>query len=293
MSGDSTSQMTPPRQPTGLDWALMIRQVRGIMRLELGKNMLSRRALALYLMAFGPVLLVLLWVMVPIEKDLIGGTSGAAGIFANLFPFYLRVSIFLSALFLFMSLFRSEILERSLHYYLLTPIRREVLTAGKYLAALLAMTVTYVISTALLFLLSLSHWGLGELGHYMSGPGLGNLLSYLGIAVLACAGYGAVFLLAGQFFRNPVIPAAVLWGWEFINFLLPPLLKKISVVHYLRSLYPIPVLDGPFAVFADPTPAWISVPGMLIFTALVLVAAGWRARRMEISYGGEDRKSVV
>ncbi len=37
----------------------------------------------------------------------------------------------------------------------------------------------------------------------------------------------------------------------------------------------------------DPTPIWISVPGLVIFTALVLAFAGWRAGRMEINYGGD------
>jgi len=276
-----------PTGAFGIDWALIRRQIGGILRLEISKNLIGGRALILYVLAFAPVLLVSLWVVVPIDKGLGGPASGAA-IFANIFPFYVRVSVYLSALLLFMSLYRAEILERSLHYYLLTPIRREVLTAGKYLSALIAMSLTFALSTALLFVLFCAPWGVGELmGYLFRGPGMGNLLAYVGIVILGCAGYGAVFLLAGQFFRNPLVPGLVLWVWELINFLLPPLLKKISVVHYLRSLYPIPVVEGPFAIIADPTPAWLSIPGLLVFTSLVLIAAGWRARRMEITYGGE------
>ena len=63
------------------------------------------------------------------------------------------------------------------------------------------------------------------------------------------------------------------------------------MVHYLQSLYPIPLpetlLRGVVAVAADPTPAWISVPGLVVFTGLVLTFAGWRASRMEISYGAD------
>jgi hypothetical protein len=40
-------------------------------------------------------------------------------------------------------------------------------------------------------------------------------------------------------------------------------------------------------VLAEPTPAWISVPSLLIFTALTLVLAGLHIRRQEISYAGE------
>jgi hypothetical protein len=40
-------------------------------------------------------------------------------------------------------------------------------------------------------------------------------------------------------------------------------------------------------VLAEPTPAWISIPSLLIFTAIVLVLAGLHIRRMEISYAGD------
>ena len=89
------------------------------------------------------------------------------------------------------------------------------------------------------------------------------------------------------FFRNPIIPALLLYGWEWLNFLLPPLLKKISVIHYLNSLVPVPVSEGPFAVVADPTPAWIAVPEHAGGHALVLILASYRIRHMEIRYGSD------
>ena len=112
-------------------------------------------------------------------------------------------------------------------------------------------------------------------------------MTYLGITILGCLGYGAFFLVIGLFFRNPMIPAAIIYVWELINFLPPPLLKKISVIHYLHSLVPVPIPEGPFALVAEPTPAWVSVPGLLTVTAVVLVFASYRIRRMEIRYGGD------
>jgi hypothetical protein len=122
---------------------------------------------------------------------------------------------------------------------------------------------------------------------FLDGAGMGQLLTYVVITVLACIGYGAFFMVVGLFFRNPIIPALMLYGWEWINFLLPPLLKKISVIHYLNSLVPVPISEGPFAVVAEPTPAWISIPGLVIVTALVLIVASRRIRRMEIRYGSD------
>jgi hypothetical protein len=125
------------------------------------------------------------------------------------------------------------------------------------------------------------------MNHLFDGPGLNQSLTYLGITVLACIGYGAVFLVIGLFFRNPIIPAVFLYGWEFINFLLPPMLKKLSVVHYLHSLTPVPIDDGPFAIVTEPTSALLTVPGLILVTAAVLAMASIRIRRMEIRYGSE------
>src|SRR4029453_10665523 len=106
---------------------------------------------------------------------------------------------------------------------------------------------------------------------FFDGPGTGHLPTYSSVTLLACIGYGAFFLVVGLFFRNPIIPAILLYGWEWLNFLMPPLLKKVSVIHYLNSLAPVPVSEGPFAVIAEPTPAWIAVPSLVIVTIIVLV----------------------
>jgi hypothetical protein len=138
-----------------------------------------------------------------------------------------------------------------------------------------------------LFLLYFPHFYSESVRFFFDGPGMGQALTYAGITILACVGYGAFFLVVGLFFRNPIIPALILYGWEWLNFLLPPLLKKISVIHYLNSLAPVPVPEGPFAVVAEPTPAWIAVPSMILVTLVVLIIASQRIRRMEIHYGGE------
>ena len=67
--------------------------------------------------------------------------------FAGVFQFFfLRLAVFFGCLGIFMNLFRGEILDRSLHFYFLAPIRREVLMVGKFLAGLLATCVIFVTS---------------------------------------------------------------------------------------------------------------------------------------------------
>ncbi|MEM6792688.1 MAG: hypothetical protein AAF725_01815 [Acidobacteriota bacterium] len=284
----STTDVSLPDPPSGPDWGLIGRQIRGILSLELRKQLFAKRALVLYFLAFGPVAVIAVWALSPWPTRELSGPAQAGQVFAYLYTGYLSTSIFLSCLILFMSLFRSEILDRSLHYYFLAPVRREVMVVGKYLAALLATAGVFSVSTAVFYLLNMSPWGFGELSRFLfDGPGFGNLLTYVGISVLACVGYGALFLLAGLVFKNPIIPALLFVGWESINTFLPVMLKKFSVLFYLWSLFPIQLADGAFAILAEPTPAYLSVPGLLLFACLILAFASWRVRRMEVTYGGD------
>jgi ABC-type transport system involved in multi-copper enzyme maturation permease subunit len=190
---------------------------------------------------------------------------------------------------IFANLFRGEMQEKTLHYYLLTPIRREVLVAGKYLAGLAASLALFVGGTAIAFLFIGRHFGPAWTDYLTNGPGLSQLGSYCAVAALGCAGYGAVFLVGGLLFRNPMIVAAVVWVWEGLNPFLPSVLKKISVIFYLKGLCPVEIPASPpfslFVVETDPTPAWVAVPGLLAVTAILLVYAAMAARRMEINYG--------
>lgn len=280
--------MSAPATKTALEPGLVRRQIYGIYRLELRNHLLSRRGFALYFLAFAPMLLLLVWAFSPGPGFLEGPAEGAQ-VFARIYTGYLGTSIFLGCLITFMSLFRTEILERSLHYYFLTPVRREVLVLGKYLTALVAISAVFCVAIFGLYLLAILPWGLSEASRYLfSGPGLGHLFTYLGITAMACIGYGAIFQLSGLLFRNPIVPAAFVWVWEAINYLLPSWLKKISVIFYLRSLYPVPVADSTLAILAEPIPAIVSVPGLLIFTAVVLTITSWWAKRMEIAYGAEE-----
>ncbi len=272
-----------------LPWSLWARQIRAIFRLEIEKNFLGRRSILLYLLALLPILpLALLAPFTPPGREWQDFTQ-----YSMVFAVYyggliLRTVVFFGCAWIFMNLFRGEIVDRSLHFYFLSPLRREVLVIGKYLSGLVTSMILFTATTVICMLLLYFPHFYAESGRFFfDGPGLGQLLTYAGITILACIGYGAFFLVVGLFFRNPIIPALVLYGWEWLNFLLPPLLKKVSVIHYLHSLTPIPVSEGPFAVVAEPTPAWIAVPSLLAVTILVLIAASYRIRHMEIRYGSD------
>ena len=270
-------------------WSLWTRQTLAIMRLEIKKNFLSRRALLLYLMAGLPLVLLSALALFPPPTDELGTFSEMSQVYAAIYGgLILRTLIFFGCAWVFMNLFRGEVVDRSLHYYFLAPVRREVLVVGKYLSGLIATIVLFSITTiGSMFIYYFWLFPSESARYFFDGAGAGQMLAYLGVTCLACVGYGAVFLIVGLFFRNPIIPGLMLYGWEWLNFLLPPLLKKISVIHYLQSLVPVPMSEGPFAVLVEPTPAWISVPSLLLFTGVVLFLASLHIRRMEISYAGD------
>jgi ABC-type transport system involved in multi-copper enzyme maturation permease subunit len=270
-------------------WSLWTRQTLAIMRLEIKKNFLSRRAFLLYLIAGLPLVLLSMLALFPPPTDELKNFSELSMVYAAIYGgLILRTLIFFGCAWVFMNLFRGEVVDRSLHYYFLAPVRREVLVVGKYLSGLIATIVLFSITT-IGSMLILYFWLFPSESarYFFDGAGASQMLAYLGVTMLACVGYGAVFLIVGLFFRNPIIPGLMLYGWEWLNFLLPPLLKKLSVIHYLQSLVPVPMPEGPFAVLVEPTPAWISVPSLLLFTGVVLFLASLHIRRMEISYAGD------
>jgi ABC-type transport system involved in multi-copper enzyme maturation permease subunit len=218
-------------------------------------------------------------------------------IFAGVFQFFfIRLAIFFGCLGIFMNLFRGEMLDKSLHFYLLSPIRREVLLAGKFLAGLLAASVIFAASVLLQMAAMSLMYDSNSLSQFLyQQGGLGQIGAYLGVTILACIGYGSIFLAAGLLFRNPVIPAAIVLIWEAANPLLPAVLKKVSVIYYLKSLCPVniqvdpgtPALMKLLVSNADPVSVYVAVFGLLALAVAVLVASSASVRRLEINYTTE------
>jgi F5/8 type C domain-containing protein len=218
-------------------------------------------------------------------------------VFAGIFQyFYLRLAIFFGCLGIFMYLFRGEMSNRTLHFWFLAPARREVLLVGKYAAGLIAAAVIF--GGGALLMLGAMIWPHDpvEVQAYWNAGGMGQVFWYAAAAALGCVGYGSVFLAVGLYIRNPIIPAAVLLGWEGINGILPHLLQKMSILYYLQSLCPVPApmdSDAPtlirlLAAPAAPASRPGAIFGLLLLTAFVLWIASLAVRRMQISYGSTE-----
>jgi ABC-type transport system involved in multi-copper enzyme maturation permease subunit len=272
---------------------LWFTQILAVIRLELKKTFFAKRGLWIYILAFMPLLMFAGHSINAIHRACDFGED--TNIFATVFQFfYLRLAIFFGCVGIFMNLIRGEMLDRSLHYYFLAPIRREVLMAGKFLAGLIAGTVIFGTSTVLQLVALYIHFDSLTIQEFLfRGDGLHHVVAYLGVTVLAVIGYGSVFLAAGVLMRNPIIPAAVILVWESISSFLPAFLQKVSVIYYLKSLCPVevpPQVPPPFSLLAvnpDPASAVIAIPSLLLLSALVVVWSGRKIRRLEISYGAD------
>lgn len=271
-------------------WSLWWLQATRLVRIEIRRNLFSARATWIYVLAFAPTFIILMRLLFQNHRDfaLTTDTMVLAGIVQF---YYIRLSIFFGCLGIFSRLIRGEMIERSLHLYLLSPVRREILLLAKYAAGCFSALLLFGVAVVADFLLVYAGFGAEGQEYMWHGPGLGQLGAYLLIVVLGCLGYGAVFLLLSMMFRNPMPAAMLVMGWEALNPVLPSLLQKISVASYLRHLMPMTVPgEGIFALLTvqtEPVPAWIAVSGLLVLTMVVLAYSCVKIRRLEIRYTTE------
>src|SRR5881394_716909 len=176
MSSTAETFQAQPATKQDSSWSLWLRQVAAIMRLEVEKNFFGKRAVLVYLLAFMPIgLLLLIAIMPPGTRDWLDFAHYPV-LFSGIYnALILRTVIFFGCAWIFMNLFRGETVDRSLHYYFLSSVHREVLFVGVTVISMLLMFFPHFYSASMRF--------------FFEGPGLTQLLTYAGITLLACIGY--------------------------------------------------------------------------------------------------------
>ncbi|HUQ49764.1 MAG TPA: hypothetical protein VM056_03535 [Terriglobales bacterium] len=277
-----------PRMPLSTDWMRWKNQLQMIVVTEVKRNIFTRRGLWIYLLALAPAVIVAMHALdSPMGRRCSLGedTRILAGIIQL---YYVRLGIFFGCLGIFTWLFRGEIVQKSLHYYFLAPVRREVLLVGKFLAGVTTAIFLFGAGVLLSFVFMYGHFGPAGQNFFFDGPGLAHLRAYLLLTVMACFGYGAIFLALSLVFKNPIIPGAIVFLWESISGVLPAALQQLSITFYLKSMAPVAVgsegILALFTVVADPVSVWFAVPGLFLLVIAMLIFACWRVRRLEISY---------
>jgi ABC-type transport system involved in multi-copper enzyme maturation permease subunit len=271
-------------------WALWWLQAKRLTRIELRRNLFSWRASWIYFLAFIPTLIIAIHAIVDTHPALM--IADDTQVLASIVQlYYIRLGVFFGCLGIFSRLIRGEMIERSLHFYLLSPVRREVLLLSKFAAGSATALLLFVTATLADFAFMYLPFGAAGRDYLFNGPGIEQLEAYLLIIVLACLGYGAVFLLLSMMFKNPTPGALLFLGWEAINPVLPSVLQKLSVASYLRHLMPVNVEAKGFiallTVETEPVAGWIATLGLLLLIAAVLLYSCYRIRTLEIRYTTE------
>lgn len=274
------------RQPWGLWWI----QAKRMTRIELHRNLFSWKAGWVYFLAFIPTFIIAIHLLADTHPAFMMDED--TNMLATIMQlYYVRLGVFFGCLGIFSRLIRGEMIERSLHFYLLSPVRREILLLAKFAAGSISAVLLFGSAIAADFALMYAAFGPFGREYVFNGPGLGQLQAYLGIVILACLGYGAVFLLLSMIFRNPTPAAMLVLGWETINPVMPSLLQKISVASYLRHLMPVTVnAQGILALLTvqtEPVSAWVAIIGLLVLIVVVLTYSCYRMRTLEIHYISE------
>src|SRR3954466_10581197 len=141
----------------GLPWSLWLRQLSAIFNLETRKNFFGKRAILIYLLALLPIVMLgMLALVTTPTRVFVNLAMIYAWIYAGLI---LRTVVFFGCAWIFMNLFRGELVDRSLHYYFLSSVRREVLVAGKYISGLITSVILFgAVTIASMLLLFFPHF---------------------------------------------------------------------------------------------------------------------------------------
>lgn len=280
---------------TAQSWAVALHEFR---RLRHGRHALGR----LLLISVPVVFALLVAAVLTGQADhafseplVIHGERRAVGAellqIARLFRFLnLPFVVFMATASLFANLYSSEIADRTLHHLFLLPVRREIITIGKYVAGVVVAFLTALVAWLLAMGILVSiHGAPAAISWALSLTGLKHVAAYATMLFLATAAYGALFLAIGALFRSPSLVAAAFWGWEQLTIFLPTGFKRFSIIQWVTSFMPMSVTtDSMFATLGDPEHPAVAVLVLAATVILCVAAATWRARHIQVSYGASE-----
>jgi ABC-2 type transport system permease protein len=175
---------------------------------------------------------------------------------------YFQLLVPVLALFFGSTIVNDELDNKTLVYLTTVPVPRHAVLLGKYLAAFL-LAVLLVGCGFLLCFLAASLTRLGDPAAWE------ELAVFLGTSLLALFCYSALFTTAGTFMKKSILLGLFfVFGWESVVQYFPGVTQKFTIIHWVKSLLPVPPGEGGFLIFQlQPSPPLQSV--------LTLLAAGF------------------
>jgi ABC-2 type transport system permease protein len=264
--------------PAGLKLKKEYRDLRTIMLLTLDTLFWSKKTifvaiisvLVLGMSILGKLILAYHWIRVPFTAAQVFSTLMSTAVIHFLVVF---VTLFYGT-----ALISDELEGKTITYLFVRPIPKPVIMAGKYLA-LVWISALLVLPTVVLsyFILYLG----ADLTPLMEDSGL--LAKDIGIVFLALLAYGSFFALIGAWLKHPILAGLIYaFGWEGIISYLPGFTRKLTITHYIQSIFPHQDSSAAIAMLiGERTDALEAVITLVLLAAFFLATASLILREKE------------
>lgn len=225
----------------------------------------AKKTRMFYLVCFIPVVLAFI---IKLNQALSDRTSiEGIYIFTNLIiTVYLQFLILILALFFGTSVCSEEVENKTVTYLTTRPLPKAAIILGKFAA----YTTLTVIMTAVGVVLSFFVLNVDRILDFSLYKILLRDVIVLSVGLIC---YGAFFTFFGTFMKKSILFGLVFaFGWENVIQYFPGSTQRFSILHYLKSLLPIPQ-TGRFSILMfrlEPSPPAFAILMLFLITAVFL-----------------------
>jgi ABC-2 type transport system permease protein len=245
--------------------SFFLTSVKNIYSIFLSMGRRAKKTRIFFLLSFLPVVIAFIIKF----NQIFSGRGKIQGIyiFSNLIVvFYLQFLILILALFFGTSVVSEETEGQTLTYLTTRPIPKSAIVLGKYSAyttlVILMMSVGVLLSFLILNVNNLGNFSLYRI-----------LLRDVFVLALGIICYTAFFTFIGTFLKKSILVGLVFsFGWESVIQYFPGSTQRFSIVHYLKSLLPVP-RTGRFSFLMfrlEPSPDGMAIFMLFFITAIFL-----------------------
>lgn len=198
----------------------------------------SKKTVFMSILAFLPVLIAIYYRLsgrqsfIPPDQAL-----------SHVMVFFLLFLSVLISLFYGTALIADEIDNKTIIYLFTRPVKKYWIVFGKFAVYMLGVLLILIPPMILTFLIIAIGGGMSS--DFLTSLGLFG--KRLGVTVLALIVYGMIFMFLGTWRKYSVLIGLLFaFGWEKMIILVPGVVRKFSVVHYLISIYPGNIIKSKF-----------------------------------------------
>lgn len=209
----------------------LLKAIAVIFEITFSQTIKSKKTIFMIMLAFLPVFLTFYFRLAQPNHIVL-----PSFVLFHIMTFFLLFVSMLIALFYGTSIIGDEIDNKTITYLFTRPIPKYVIAIGKFISYLVGVLLILIPPILISFLVILSDSRMaGDYSYTVN-----TFANQLGVIILALIVYGAIFMFFGSRLRHPVIAGMLLaFGWEKITLIVPGIIRKFSVVHYLISSFPI------------------------------------------------------